>query len=233
MKLKLDNIHKQFDQKEVLKGSSFIFEDSKIYGILGRNGSGKTTLFNIMYHELEADDGTITLEKDGLTKALEPQDVAMVFAENYLPDFMTGYEFILFYIDVQGDENSLTPDEYLDLVGIDEKDRHRLIKGYSSGMQSKLSLLTMFISQPPVILLDEPLTAVDVISGIEIKELLLTLKPGRVILLSTHILQLAEDLCDEIVLLKNGQLSSLDDFETEAAFEARIVEALGDHDADA
>lgn len=232
MELHLKNINKSFDQQSVLNGASFSFEDHQIYGILGRNGAGKTTLFNILYSEIEADQGEIWLEEKGEERAMTAEDVAMVFAENYLPEFLTGFEFVQFFIDVRGHEEALTADEYLDLVGIGEDDRHRLIKGYSSGMQSKLSLLTMFIAQPPIILLDEPLTAVDVISGIEIKKLLLTLKPGRIILLSTHILQLAEDLCDKIVLLRHGKLSALEDFGSEEAFEAQIVHALSEGDQD-
>lgn len=231
MQLHIKEIQKSFDKQPVLRGATFTFEDNQIYGILGRNGAGKTTLFNILYDEIDADGGHVWVEKDGATREIAPQDVAMVFADNYLPEFLTGFEFIQFFIEVRGHETSLSADEYLDLVGINEQDRHRLIKGYSSGMQSKLSLLTMFIAQPPIILLDEPLTAVDVVSGIEIKKLLLTLKPGRIILLSTHILQLAEDLCDKIVLLRHGQLSVLEDFGSEEAFEAQIVKALSEDES--
>ncbi|MGT2755677.1 ABC transporter ATP-binding protein [Streptococcus ovuberis] len=233
MQLHLNHIGKSFQGTEVLKDCHHSFSSGQIIGLLGRNGAGKTTLFNLINHELEADQGEILLERDGETRPIQVGDVGMVFAENYLPDFLTGYEFIQFFLDLHGDSSSLTPDEYLDMVSISEEDRHRIIKGYSSGMQSKLSLLTVFIMQPPVILLDEPLTSVDVVIGIELKKLLKTLKEGRVILLSTHILQLAMDLCDQVVLLRDGVLSSLDVSTQDPDFEARLLaEFKGDHYAE-
>lgn len=228
MRLHLNHIQKSFDKHSILRDVSFVFEDSIIYGILGRNGAGKTTLFNIIYREIEADGGDFWIEDSTGNRPIELKDVAMVFAENYLPEFLTGFEFIRFFIDIRGHDDALSVDEYLDLVGINESDRHRLIKEYSSGMQSKLSLLTVFIAQPPIILLDEPLTAVDVVSGIEIKKLLMTLKPGRIILLSTHIPQLAEDLCDQIILLRQGELAALDEFDRGELFEAQIIKALSE-----
>lgn len=227
MKLELNHISKSFQDKQVLVDCHQTFEANKIVGILGRNGAGKTTLFNIINHELEADSGNVVLDRDGQKAPLGVGQVGMVFAENYLPDFLTGYEFIQFFLDLHGDETSLSPDHYLDLVAISEEDRHRIIKGYSSGMQSKLSILAILIMQPPVILLDEPLTSVDVIIGIELKKLLKTLKKDRIILLSTHILQLATDLCDQVVLLKDGRLSPLDLDTHDPEFESRLLEELG------
>lgn len=227
MKLELHHISKSFQDQQVLVDCHQTFEADRIIGILGRNGAGKTTLFNIINHELEADGGSVVLDKDGQKTSLTVGQVGMVFAENYLPDFLTGYEFIQFFLDLHGDETSLSPDQYLDLVAISQEDRHRIIKGYSSGMQSKLSILAILIMQPPVILLDEPLTSVDVIIGIELKKLLKTLKKDRIILLSTHILQLATDLCDQVVLLKDGRLTPLDLDTHDPEFESRLLEELG------
>ncbi|MGT2665735.1 ATP-binding cassette domain-containing protein [Streptococcus rifensis] len=229
--LDLSNIQKAFQDTEVLKGCDYQFEAGKITGILGRNGAGKTTLFNIINQELDADQGQVSWVQGDDSRSLTSKDVGMVFAENYLPDFLTGYEFVQFFLDLHGTEESLTPDEYLDMVAIAQEDRHRIIKGYSSGMQSKLSILAVVIMQPPVILLDEPLTSVDVVIGIQLKKLLKTLKTGRVILLSTHILQLATDLCDEVVLLKDGKLRRLDLDTHDSDFEARLLEELEDGDS--
>lgn len=226
MQLELKEIKKAFDKQEVLTDCTYTFDAGKIYGLLGRNGAGKTTLFNVLYDEISRDAGESLLKMKGEASPLTPEEVGMVFTENYLPDFLTGYEFIQFFIDIHPKAAKGTADDYLDLIGINEKDRHRLIRGYSSGMQSKLSLLTIFIAQPPVILLDEPLTAVDVIAGIEIKKLLMNLKKDRIVILSTHMMQLARDLCDEIVFLRHGELSALEDYVDEAAFEEHIIDAL-------
>ncbi|MDK7119549.1 ATP-binding cassette domain-containing protein, partial [Streptococcus oralis] len=97
-------------------------------------------------------------------------------------------------------------DDYLDRLGFGQEDRHRIIKGYSSGMKSKLAILCLLISKPKIILLDEPLTAIDVISSLEIKRLLLDLGKDHIMIMSTHMIQLAKDICDDIVLLHQGQL---------------------------
>lgn len=232
MQLKIQNIHKRFNENEVLKGCSFTFDQGKIYGLLGRNGAGKTTLFNVLYEELQQDSGTFTLQTSNGESNLTPDDIGMVFTDNYLPDFMTGYEFIKFFLELHPNEDNLSIEEYFDFVSIDKGSRHRLIKTYSSGMQSKLSLLTVIIKKPKIILLDEPLTAVDVVSGIEMKRLLIEMKSSSILILSTHMLQLAEDMCDELVLLKNGQLSSIDDFNNEEQFEAQMIRALEDREGD-
>lgn len=87
MKLIIENINKSFNKKEVLKGASYEFEKGKIYGLLGRNGSGKTTLFNIIYKEIEKDGGEILFENEGKKGDLNIEDVGMIFAEPFLPDF--------------------------------------------------------------------------------------------------------------------------------------------------
>ena len=228
MKLELTEIKKSFDKQAVLKDCTYTFDQGKIYGLLGRNGAGKTTLFNILYEELMQDSGSFTLTIDGNERAVTPEDIGMVFTDNYLPDFLTGYEFVSFFLDLHKHADQLTVDEYLDIVSINEESRHRIIKSYSSGMKSKLSLLTVIITQPKIILLDEPLTAVDVVSGIELKRLFVNLKANSIIVLSTHMLQLAEDMCDELVLLKSGELSSMEDFRSEEQFEAQIIQALSE-----
>lgn len=226
MQLIIDNVQKNFQDKKVLTDCSYQFEAGKIIGLLGRNGAGKTTLFNILNQTLDADQGRFYLMDQEQEKPLDINNVGMVYAENYLPDFLTGYEFVQFFIDIYGSQNRMGADDYLDMVAIDDMDRHRIIKGYSSGMQSKLSILTIFIMQPKLILLDEPLTSVDVVAGIQLKKLLKTLKNDHIIILSTHILQLATDLCDEVVLLKDGRLEKLDIDKNEADFEERVIKEL-------
>lgn len=235
MKLILENIRKYFNDKKVLTGVYGEFESSKIYGLLGRNGAGKTTLFSIIYDEIKADTGSVEIEINGEIKPIHNDDVGMVFAENILPDFLTGYEYIKFILDITEDNDpskidTKSVDDYLDFMEITQEDRHKLLKFYSSGMKSKISLLTIYIQKPKVILLDEPLTAVDVVSGAEIKRFFRQLKNDHIILVSTHMLDLAKDLCDEIVLLHNGKLQALENLEKDENYENIIVEALRSED---
>lgn len=226
MELILSGVAKNFQEKKVLAGASYAFSSGQITGLLGRNGAGKTTLFNILYGELQADEGEFYLVEDGVQRALEADDIGMVFSENYLPEFLTGYEFIKFYMDLHAASDLATVDEYLDFMEISQEDRHRIIKGYSDGMKSKLSLLCIFISKPKVILLDEPLTAVDVVSSIAIKRFLMALKDKHILILSTHIMALAEDLCDQVAVLDKGILTKLDVDNKHEQFEEKVLEAL-------
>ncbi len=229
MKLQLKNIQKSFDSKEVLKDITFEFEKGKIYALLGRNGAGKTTLFNILADEIKEDSGNVSLATSEGTRALEIEDLSYVYSTPVLPDFLTGYEFIRFFMDINKDKilPGKTIDDYFDLIKIDREDRHRLIKGYSHGMKNKVQMLLFLIAKPPVILLDEPLTSLDVVVALEIKRLLRSIREDHVIIFSTHILQLATDLCDEIVILNEGKLSLLDhDMLSDSNFEEEIMTRL-------
>ncbi len=230
MKLIIRSIEKGFGNKKVLKGASMDFEKGNIYGLLGRNGAGKTTLFNCISGELKCDGGSITLEELGVENIkLDYSKIGYAFADPVLPEFLTGYEFLKFYIDINKDkiQDLRSIDEYFNIIKIEEDDRFRLIKGYSHGMKNKLQLLCFLITRPPVILLDEPLSSFDVIVALEIKNLLKKIKSEHIIIFSTHILQLATDLCDEIVVLNNGVLEQIpQEILKSPKFEENIVDIL-------
>ena len=235
MDLQLENIRKAYGDKQVLRDCTFAFEKGKIYGLLGRNGAGKTTLFNCLTDEVPADGGRALLfDGDGAPRPLTPDQVGYVYSTPILPDFLTGYEFIRFFMDLHEGNVPVgkTIDDYFDMVKIDAHDRHKLIKGYSHGMKNKVQMLMLLIARPPVILLDEPLTSFDVVVALEIKQLLREIRPDHILIFSTHILQLATDLCDEIVVLSDGRLSRLDHSLLDSPdFEARLIELLKDEKA--
>lgn len=229
MRLIVNEIEKKFEEKEVLKGASFTFEKGKIYGLLGRNGAGKTTLFNCISHEIDFEGGFVSLEENGQNSPVDFDMMGYAFSTPVLPEFLTGYEFIKFFLDIHKGkiQDPLTVEEYAQMVGLDLPDLDRLLKGYSHGMKNKMQMLCLLISKPPVILLDEPLTSLDVVAAHEMKELLLAMKKDHIIILSTHILQLAQDLCDEIVLLHQGKLSGVDDLDChDQGFEEHVMELL-------
>lgn len=229
MELKLINIEKKFGEKDVLNQASFSFKKGQIYGLLGRNGAGKTTLFNCISREIEYEAGEVLLLEDGQEVPLDFDRIGYAFSTPVLPEFLTGYEFIKFYLDIHKDKIAQirSVEEYADMVALDWSDLDCLIKGYSHGMKNKLQMLCLLISKPEVILLDEPLTSLDVVAAHEMKEMLLAMKKDHIIILSTHILQLAQDLCDEIVLLHQGQLTGIDEEEYAGEdFEEKIMQLL-------
>ena len=227
MELHIKNLVKNYNEKKVLQDAEYVFEEGKIYSILGRNGAGKTTLFNCMTGDVEFESGEMTLVENGRARELAFDDIGLVSASPVLPEFLTGYEFVKFFMELNLTEGTRTMDDYFDLVRIEESDRHRLIKEYSFGMKNKLQLLCSLIKNPKIILLDEPLSSFDIIVSHDIKELLLSMKKDHIILMSTHIMQLARDVSDEIVILKNGVLAKARmQGESETEFEARILELL-------
>lgn len=229
MEFIIEHLQKSFEKKEVLRDIDFTFESGKIYGLLGRNGAGKTTLFNCINRDLKADGGTCYLVADGSRRKVLPADVGYVLSTPTVPEFLTAREFLKFFIEINEAEieNPKPLDAYFEIVGIEEGDRDRLLKEYSHGMKNKMQMLVNFIAQPNILLLDEPLTSLDVVVAEEMKEFLRSIKEGRITIFSTHIMDLALDLCDVIVLLNHGMLEVIDKTDMNSQeFKERIIAAL-------
>ena len=106
MRLVIEDILKRYGGKSVLQGAGFTFEQGKIYGLLGRNGAGKTTLFNCLSGEMGMDGGQVLLETNGGTRKLTDQDVGYVYSLPILPEFLMGYEFVKFFMEINRDKNT-------------------------------------------------------------------------------------------------------------------------------
>ena len=235
MKLVIENLSKSFDKKCVLKNINFTFESGKIYGLLGRNGAGKTTFFNCLNEDLKCDSGEFYLSDGKSNKIIESSDIGYVLSTPVVPEFLTGREFLKYFIDInKGSIKDLkTIDEYFDIVKIDKEDRDKLMKDYSHGMKNKMQMLIYLIASPNILLLDEPLTSFDVVVAEEMKELLKKMKKNRILIFSTHIMELALDLCDEIVVLNKGELLEIKRDElTDKELKNKIINILkGEEDA--
>ncbi len=146
-----------------------------------------------------------------------------------VPEFLTGREFLKFFLDIneRNIRDTRTIDEYFDYMSIMPEDRDKLLKDYSHGMKNKMQMLINIIAKPNVLLLDEPLTSLDVVVAEEMKELLRSIKNGRITIFSTHIMDLALDICDEIVLLSHGELEIVDKEDLDSQkFKEKIIAAL-------
>ena len=233
MEFVIEHLSKRFEKKEVLRDINFTFEEGKFYGLLGRNGAGKTTLFNCLNRDIKTDGGSFYLEEKGSRREVVAEDIGYVLSTPTVPEFLTGREFLKFFMDIneKSIENPKSIDEYFDYMSIAEEDRDKLLKDYSHGMKNKMQMLINIIAEPNILLMDEPLTSLDVVVAEEMKQLLRSLKRNRITIFSTHIMDLALDLCDEIVLLNHGELEVVEKTDLDSReFKDKIIAALREED---
>ena len=174
---------------------------------------GKTTFFNCLNEDIKIDEGNFLVEDNNENnKKLNITDIGYVVSTPNVPEFLTGREFLKFFLEINEKnlENPKTIDEYFDFMKIDKEDRDKLLKDYSHGMKNKMQMLINIIAKPNILLLDEPLTSLDVVVAEEMKQRLKEIKKDHIIIFSTHIMELALSLCDEIVILSNGILENID-----------------------
>ena len=212
MKLEVNNLKKSYGEKLVLDDIDFSFESGKIFGLIGRNGAGKTTFFNSLNSDIDIDSGSFYLEDEYGKNSLSTNDIGYVVSTPIVPEFLTAREFLEFFMEINKDkvDKDKTVDDYFSLVQISREDQDKLLKDYSHGMKNKMQILINVIAHPRVILLDEPLTSLDVVVQDEMKKLFKSLKNKHIIIFSTHILEIAMDLCDEIIILNNGKLELIE-----------------------
>lgn len=234
MKLVIENVKKNFGTKEVLKDINFTFEKGKIYGLLGRNGAGKTTFFNCLNEDIKIDEGKFYLEEGENRQSLKPENIGYVLSTPTVPEFLTGREFLKFFLEINAKKikEPKTIGEYFSFMKIKEEDRDKLLKDYSHGMKNKMQMLVNIIANPDILLLDEPLTSLDVVVAEEMKQMLREIKKDHIIIFSTHIMELALSLCDEIVLLHQGKLEEIpaENIEQEELKE-KIIQALKEEES--
>lgn len=233
MKLEVRDLTKRYGQKLILNHVSFTFEEGKIYGLIGRNGVGKTTFFNCINQDIEIDSGSFNIlnNENELEKKLETSNIGYVQSNPIVPEFLTGKEFLQFFIEINKDRIDPTKsiDDYFELVKLSSEDQDKLLKDYSHGMKNKMQMLINFISNAEVLLLDEPLTSLDVVVQDDMKKLFKKMKKNHIIIFSTHILDIALDLCDEIIILNNQKLELIEKKNLNTkSYKDKIIKALRD-----
>ncbi|URM34460.1 ABC transporter ATP-binding protein [Cytobacillus firmus] len=202
----ITRLKKRFKEQEVIKGLDFQLKEGKCIALLGANGAGKTTTLKMLAGLVKPDSGTIVYEGG------EKADFRRLIG--YLPQFpvfyewMTGREFLEYAGQLAGLPKAEAKDrakELLELTGISEAKNRRIGK-YSGGMKQRLGIAQAIIHRPRLVMLDEPVSALDPFGRREVLELLNRLKKETAILFSTHILNDAEEICDEILFLHGGEL---------------------------
>jgi ABC-2 type transport system ATP-binding protein len=192
-----------------LRGLSLDIPAGTVYGLLGPNGSGKSTTLKILLGLVNATSGTSEIFGVASDKVASRKDVGFLPENPYFYKFLTGAETISFYgklcgLGGQALRNRVT--ELLDLVGLTEAGDRR-ISGYSKGMLQRIGLAQAMVHDPRLLILDEPTAGVDPAGSRQIRDLILQLKArGKTILLTSHLLEQVQEVCDRVGILAKGHL---------------------------
>lgn len=211
MRLVLYGVSKSFDGNPVLDNASYMFEQGKIYGILGGRGSGKSTLINCITGEDDFDEGSIQLLDEADDDVYNYNQIGVTYSVPVLPNFLTGNELIRFFMDVNKDklDDGISIDDYFERVNLDIGDRYRLIADSSDAVKYKLQLLCVMMANPTVMILDEPTIVYDTGFMRELRDILKQLTENHIIIIATNRLMSIRSVCDDIVVLNNGTLNEI------------------------
>lgn len=208
MVLQINDIYKNFGQKEVLKGISFKAEGGKAFGLLGRNGAGKTTTIRIIMNVFPADKGELTV--DG--KKIDYSKIKL----GYLPEERGLYpkklifDQLMFFAELKGmnkTDAAKSIDYWLCRLEMSEYKNKRL-DTLSKGNQQKIQLITALVCDPDVIILDEPFSGLDPVNANLIKDIVKEqLEKDKIVLFSGHQMNYIEEFCDDIALLSEGKIA--------------------------
>jgi len=194
--ISIQKISKNYGTKQVLKDINILFDKGKVYGVVGENGAGKTTLFRCIAG-LEDYNGQISSDLSPLKDHL-----GLLLTEPFFFTKITGKEYIRLLCNARKKEIS-----EIDEKNIFDLPLNQYASTYSTGMKKKLALLAILLQENQYFILDEPFNGVDIHSNIIIIDLIHQLKAlGKTVIISSHIFSTLSDTCDEIYLLKNGEI---------------------------
>lgn len=203
---------KTFSEFTAVKDLSFKVEPGEVYGLLGPNGSGKSTTMKMLLGLLRPTSGTAQISGHDITKDIVAAKRIMGYVpeEPVLPERLTGWEYVNYVSDIwrmpRGPQRQQEIEELLTLLDIRDASND-LIETYSKGMSRKISLVAALVHRPRVLILDELQAGIDPRGAATIKEILNGLRAqGATILMSTHVLEIAEQMCNRIGIIKDGSM---------------------------
>ena len=209
--LRIENLTKTYGTKKAVDDLTLHIMPGEIYGFIGHNGAGKTTTIKACCGILQFDNGEIYI--NGTSVKADPLSAKKCLA--YIPDnpdlyeFMTGIQFLNFIADIFGvsaDARQERIRKYADIFEL-TSDLAQPISAYSHGMKQKLAIIAAWIHEPKLIIMDEPFVGLDPKASHTLKQMMREVcDKGGAIFFSTHVLEVAEKLCDKIAIIKNGQL---------------------------
>ena len=209
--LKIQDLTKVYGDKKAVDHLSLHILPGEIYGFIGHNGAGKTTTLKSVAGILGFDEGEIFI--NGTSVKADPMTCKKQLA--YIPDnpdlyeFMSGIKYLNFIADVFGVPSDVRAErirKYADLFSL-TKDLAQPIAAYSHGMKQKLAIISAWIHDPKLIIMDEPFVGLDPKAAHELKQMMRDVcDNGGAIFFSTHVLEVAEKLCDKVAIIKQGKL---------------------------
>ena len=209
--LNIEHLTKAYGEKKAVDNLSLHIAPGEIYGFIGHNGAGKTTTLKSVVGILQFDAGEITI--DGISIKENPLECKRRFA--YIPDnpdlydYMTGIKYLNFIADIFGvgaNERQARIRKYADAFEL-TADLAQPIAAYSHGMKQKLAIIAAWLHEPKLILMDEPFVGLDPKASHLLKKMMRQVcNEGGAIFFSTHVLEVAEKLCDKVAIIKSGRL---------------------------
>ena len=235
--VEIKNLSKSYGDKKVVDNLSLNINDGEIYGFIGHNGAGKTTTIKCVIGILSFEEGDIYI--DGLSIKDKPLECKKKIA--YIPDnpdlynYMSGVDYLNFIGDVfnvSQDERLKAIDKYASVFEIKDSLANP-IASYSHGMRQKLAIIAAWMHSPDLIIMDEPFVGLDPKASHELKQMMRKFcDNGGSIFFSTHVLEVAEKLCDKVAIIKQGQLiksGTMEEVKGDSSLESVFLE-LEDHD---
>ncbi len=209
--IEIKNVRKKYGEKYALDKVSFDVKEGEIFAFIGHNGAGKTTLIKAMCGILNFDEGKILIDK----KSIQDDPIACKKIMAYVPDDPALYEdmkaidyinFVCDMYDVPTEVRERNILKYAKMFGM-EDELSNVIKSFSHGMKQKVALMAALSHEPKVLVMDEPFVGLDPKAIYDMKEVMKEIaKRGGTIFFSTHILDVAEKLCDRVAIVKQGKI---------------------------
>ena len=237
--LTINHLTKTYGSKKAVDDLTLHIAPGEIYGFIGHNGAGKTTTLKSCAGILPFDAGEIRI--NGVDVTVDPLEAKRVLA--YLPDnpdlynYLSGIQYLNFIADIFGVGKDLRAERIrrlADTFGLTE-DLAQPISAYSHGMKQKLAMISAWLHEPKLILMDEPFVGLDPKAAHLLKDMMRELcDRGGAIFFSTHVLEVAEKLCDKVAIIKNGQLitsGTMDEVKGDDSLEDVFLELEESHDA--
>ena len=211
--IEFKNVSKVFSKGvKAVDNISFTIEEGEIFGFLGPNGAGKSTSLKMMVGILEQTEGKITVNGvDTLENSIEVKEMISYVPDN--PDIytkMTGIKYLNFIADIYGIDEKVRKEkieEYNQKLELGDA-IYSTIDSYSHGMRQKLGLIGALITSPKVLILDEPMVGLDVKTSFNLKNILREFADaGNTVIFSTHVMEVAEKICDKLVIINKGKIA--------------------------